>query len=92
MALVPTIDLDTARQDPDMLAALDAACRDHGFFLLRGHGIDREIEAMWQAATDFFAQPATIKRQLLRTEASPLGYFDRELTKSIEHHHLQLAA
>jgi len=49
---VPTIDL----RDPDQeqLQSLDAACRDHGFFLLRNHGIDNEVEKMWKASTWFF--------------------------------------
>lgn len=78
---VPTIDLEAAEHDVSMLAPLDAACRDHGFFLLNNHGMDDAIATMWQASQAFFSQPAEIKRQVMRTDAIPLGYFDRELTK-----------
>jgi isopenicillin N synthase-like dioxygenase len=79
--LVPTIDLQAAEQDVSVLKPLDAACRDHGFFLLRNHGMDDTINDMWDAAADFFAQDPSIKRQVQRTEDIPLGYYDRELTK-----------
>lgn len=78
---VPTIDLEAAEKDVTVLKPLDAACRDHGFFLLRNHGMDAAIEEMWCAASGFFGQPSEIKRQVLRTESIPLGYYDRELTK-----------
>ncbi len=79
--LVPTIDLKAAEKDVTVLRPLDAACRDHGFFLLRNHGMDAAIEQMWRAASDFFHQPSATKREVLRTESIPLGYYDRELTK-----------
>lgn len=78
---VPTIDLAAAEKDPSLLVPLDLACRDHGFFLLRNHGMDDEVAAMWQASRSFFAQSADRKREVLRTETIPLGYYDRELTK-----------
>ena len=79
--LVPTIDLEAAEKDVSVLAPLDAACRDHGFFLLRNHGMDAVIEQMWRAASGFFGQSPEAKRRVVRTESVPLGYFDRELTK-----------
>ncbi len=79
--LVPTIDLAAAENDVDLLAPLDAACRDHGFFLLKNHGMDAAIENMWRVSADFFARPAEHKRSVMRTEDIPLGYYDRELTK-----------
>ncbi len=78
---VPLIDLAAAEQDTSMLKPLDAACRDHGFFLLNNHGMDAAIEQMWQASASFFDQAPETKRQVLRTESIPLGYYDRELTK-----------
>ncbi len=79
MEQVPTIDI--SRPDAAAVAALDAACRDHGFFLLEGHGLDDLIARTWQQTRDFFDAPATWKRSVQRTETSPLGYYDRELTK-----------
>ena len=78
---MPTLDLANAEATGEGLAALDEACRNHGFFLLQNHGLDRAIEAMWQASEDFFKQPQASKRALKRTESSPLGYFDQEMTK-----------
>ena len=53
-SLVPTVDIS----DPSAaeLAAVDGACRDHGFFLLVGHGADRLIEDMWRVTAEFFTE------------------------------------
>ncbi len=61
--------------------ALDAACSDHGFFMLEGHGADAAIEAMWSATRAFFHSPRALKHSVLRDADNPLGYYDRELTK-----------
>jgi len=81
MTAVPTIDLLLAEQDASERLRLDAACRDHGFFLLANHGMQPQIDAMWKASARFFAQSSDQKRMVLRTENQPLGYYDRELTK-----------
>ena len=78
---IPIIDLSLVKQDETQLELVDNACRDHGFFLLANHGIQREIEAMWAASYSFFAQTTEEKRKLYRTQRNPLGYFDKELTK-----------
>jgi isopenicillin N synthase-like dioxygenase len=77
--LVPTIDI--SQPDDSMLAALDLACRDHGFFLLSGHGLDDLIEATWDRAREFFDSPRERKVDVMRDADNPLGYYDRELTK-----------
>jgi len=77
--LVPTIDISAP--DPAMLEALDRACRDHGFFLLTGHGLDALIDQTWVRARAFFASPREDKVSVMRDADNPLGYFDRELTK-----------
>jgi len=84
MNRVPVINLT----DPAVIAGerglledLDRACRDHGFFLLVGHGLDDEFERMWEEAARFFAAPRSERLAILRTEDRPLGYYDRELTK-----------
>ena len=41
-ANVPTIDLQKAGSDASQLKLLDLACRDHGFFLLKNHGMQKE--------------------------------------------------
>jgi isopenicillin N synthase-like dioxygenase len=80
---VPTIDLKTARDDADALKLLDAACRDHGFFIMINHGIDEVIDAMWRVSREFFNRSAKFKRSVLRSADQPLGYYDRELTKRL---------
>lgn len=78
---VPTIDFASAITDPSQLKKLDSACRDHGFFLLKNHGIQSIINDMWKASEWFFEQPREDKLAISRTESIPLGYYDRELTK-----------
>ena len=84
MELVPTVDIS----DPSAtsLAAIDAACRDHGFFLLTGHGIDEVIEGTWDWTRRFFDADRSVRTAVLRTEENPLGYYDRELTKRRRDH------
>ena len=53
---VPTIDLEAAAADPSQLKLLDLACRDHGFFLLKNHGIQKVINEMWSCSEWFFSQ------------------------------------
>ena len=79
--LVPTLDLAKAELSLDALGPLDIACRDHGFFLLKNHGIQPQIDDMWSASEGFFAQSTSEKRKIMRTQEQPLGYYDRELTK-----------
>ena len=78
---VPIIDLQNAATDSEQLKLLDLACRDHGFFLLKNHGIQEEIDDMWMMSEWFFSQDREEKLKLLRSEQIPLGFFDRELTK-----------
>jgi hypothetical protein len=79
MDLVPTIDIgDPSGAD---LAALDRAARDHGFFLLAGHGLDAVIERTWDITRQFFACDETVKGPIRRIPGRGLGYYDRELTK-----------
>src|SRR5258708_4948390 len=69
MSLLPIIDL--ARFDhgnpaerADIAAAVDAACRDIGFLLIRGHGVPAaSIARMHDVSADFFSQPMAHKRR-----------------------------
>jgi isopenicillin N synthase-like dioxygenase len=79
MDLVPMIDISDPQ--PGEFAELDRACRDHGFFLLTGHGLDEVIAATFDAAGRFFAADASVKDPIRRDARNPLGYNDRELTK-----------
>jgi isopenicillin N synthase-like dioxygenase len=84
MDLVPVVDIG----DPTAtsIAALDAACSDHGFFLLEGHGLDDLIDRTWDKTRRFFAAGAEVKEPIRRTAENHLGWFDRELTKRLRDH------
>ncbi len=79
MIVVPTVDIS----DPTStsLHAIDAACRDHGFFLLSGHGLDDLISQTWIQTRRFFDADRSVRTSITRSQDNPLGYFDRELTK-----------
>ena len=79
MLLVPTIDISSPTTTS--LEALDAACRDHGFFLLSGHGLDDLIARTWRHTEVFFDADRSIKTDIMRDLDNPMGYYDRELTK-----------
>ncbi len=64
-----------------MYAQLAAACEDHGFFLLSGHGEDALIAEVFDQARSFFSLPRADKLAVVRDAENPLGYYDRELTK-----------
>lgn len=81
---IPNIDLGRYQRGElatSELERLAEACEDHGFFLLSGHDKTPLIEAVFAQSEHFFAQPKDVKREILRDEQNPLGYFDRELTK-----------
>lgn len=60
MSDVPIIDL--AGDDASIAVALDAACRDRGFFLVVGHGVPFDlIDGLDAAARAFFALPDAAK-------------------------------
>ncbi len=67
----------------DTLAALDAACRDWGFFQVVDHGVPTAVTTrLLHAMRAFFAQPAADKRRIQRTADNPWGFYDQELTKN----------
>lgn len=84
MASVPIVDISnpssTSRDE------LDSACRDHGFFLLVGHGLDAVIANTWLETERFFDAPRSVRTDIRRDEQNPLGWFDRELTKRVRDH------
>ncbi len=84
MDRVPVVNL--AEPSAASLAALDAACRDHGFFLLEGHGLDGLVDRTWAATRRFFAAGPGVKDPIRRTADRALGWYDRELTKRTRDH------
>jgi isopenicillin N synthase-like dioxygenase len=79
LAQVPVVDI--SNPSATSLAALDAACRDHGFFLLASHGLDTLIEHTWRETERFFDADRAVRQAVVRDKDNPLGWFDRELTK-----------
>ncbi len=79
---IPVIDIG----DTDRAAtrrALDAACREWGFFHAVGHGLDPQLcRSLLEVARAFFAQPMATKRRVRRDAVNPWGYYDEELTKN----------
>jgi isopenicillin N synthase-like dioxygenase len=68
--------------------ALDAACRELGFFYVVGHGIDPALlPALDRAARSFFARPASEKAKIAMPRAGKAwrGWFplDGELTSGV---------
>jgi isopenicillin N synthase-like dioxygenase len=84
MDLVPIIDV--SNPGATSLTELDRACRDHGFFLITGHGLDAVIADTFRAATRFFQSDASVKGAIRRDARNPLGYNERELTKRKRDH------
>jgi isopenicillin N synthase-like dioxygenase len=82
--LVPTVDI--SNPGTTSLQELDRACRDHGFFLISGHGIDDVIANTFTAAQRFFDADRLVKDAVRRDGVNPLGYNDRELTKRRRDH------
>jgi isopenicillin N synthase-like dioxygenase len=80
---IPVIELGALRARSSALVALDAACREWGFFQLAGHGIPRHrVRALHDAMHAFFALPEPALRAIERSERNHWGYYDRELTKN----------
>ena len=84
MDLVPVVDI--RNPGATSLADLDRACRDHGFFLLTGHGLDDVIATTFDAARRFFDSAFDVKDAVRRDGRNPLGYNERELTKRVRDH------
>ena len=80
--MVPVIDLLGAPgQSVEKLAA---ACADWGLFHVVNHGVDAQLIASLQAASQgFFSLPLRVKQSVSRTMDNPFGYYDRELTKNL---------
>ncbi len=78
---LPVIDVSDLKRAATQ-RAIDAACREWGFFQIVGHGIDeRVLAALRRETRAFFALPLSAKRAIVRTAENPWGFYDRELTK-----------
>ncbi|MEX1217735.1 MAG: 2OG-Fe(II) oxygenase family protein [Acidimicrobiales bacterium] len=82
--IIPVVDI--SNPDATSLEALDDACRDHGFFLLTGHGLDSVLTTTWSETAQFFDAPRSVRAAIMRDAQNPLGWYDRELTKRVRDH------
>ncbi|MBL4821235.1 MAG: hypothetical protein JKY98_09660 [Gammaproteobacteria bacterium] len=84
MALqIPTIDLDSGWQHPDVVKSIKSACENWGFFQIMGHQIDPVLRReLFQVTRQFFQLSATQKQLLCRTGTNFWGFYDHELTKN----------
>ena len=64
--MIPVLDWSTYATDPEgFTAKLGQACRDTGFFLLKGHGVpDDLIAGVFAQADTFFSKPDAEKQPL----------------------------
>ncbi len=76
MSSPPVVDVTALRDARDprgrarAAAQIEAACRDHGFFQIVGHGIPRELDQRLRAASRaFFALPDERKRAIVMARA-----------------------
>lgn len=79
--MFPRFDLaafEAAHQDErhDLARAVDQICRETGFLVLEGHGVDQAvIDNVWTAAQAFFAQDAKAKQTVAPPyQGYPYGY------------------
>lgn len=87
VADVPLVDL----RDADAGSAIDHACRQHGFFVIVGHGVDRTlVDDLESAARRVFALPTAEKERdaMARNGRAWRGWFplDGELTSGRPDH------
>jgi isopenicillin N synthase-like dioxygenase len=81
MDQVPVIDLTAARAGDEagrrqVARLIDEACVEIGFFAITGHGVPESVcQALREAAHEFFALPADVKRRASPSDAAiPRGY------------------
>jgi len=85
---VPVIDINPLWQDEESaeklscVNAIDAACREWGFFQVSNHGVPEEtISKMYEQMRSFFYLPLEEKYKIKRTSENSRGFYDDELTK-----------
>ena len=63
---------------PEVARQIEAACREHGFFYVTGHGVAPDLLArLTQACAAFFALPQAAKMEIAMAHGGPAwrGYF-----------------
>lgn len=81
MDALPVIDVSAlvrGETPPEIGAAIRRACEEHGFFYVRGHGVDPALERALEAESRrFFALPAAVKQTIAMARGGRAwrGYF-----------------
>lgn len=70
--LPPVIDIAELRAAPsppdDLVAAIDLACTDIGFFVVTGHGVEPQVDEVFDATRALFALPEASKEAFAMVE------------------------
>jgi isopenicillin N synthase-like dioxygenase len=88
---IPIIDIQpffSGNQDArkSVAAAINAACRETGFFVVTGHGVDEDIMAATrQMAADFFAQQLDEKLKVERPPQKVSRGYNRFMDRSLSY-------
>jgi isopenicillin N synthase-like dioxygenase len=88
---IPNIDIASffsGNQDArkSVAAAIDAACRETGFFVVTGHGVDEHVMAATrQTAADFFALPLDEKLKVERPPQKVSRGYNRFMDRSLSY-------
>jgi isopenicillin N synthase-like dioxygenase len=86
---VPVIDVAALRREgaarcPETVARIGDACREWGFFQVRGHGFSEALRADFEREMrEFFWLPTEEKARVRRTADNARGWYDAELTKNV---------
>jgi isopenicillin N synthase-like dioxygenase len=79
---IPIIDVHPLVSDQpqkmDVARQLNAACRQHGFFYVVGHGVEQELQQrLFNLSREFFALPTATKQQIAMEKGGRAwrGYF-----------------
>ncbi len=70
----------------NIASAIDKACRETGFFIVTGHGVDEAVMAATrQKAADFFAQPLEEKLKVERPPQKVSRGYNRFMDRSLSY-------
>lgn len=86
MSRVPLVDIapflsGTESERDEVARQVDAACRDSGFLMVAGHGVDATLMRDYEGRLrEFFARPVDEKQRIGVTRDSNRGYRGRDAT------------
>merc|ERR1712226_1453958 len=67
-------------ESPSILTEIESVVKSHGFFLIKNHGIQKQMVAtIFETAKDFFDQTETEKNKFPFTKDNQFGYVKKEI-------------